>query len=391
MRYSRTAIMLLVLIFFASGPGAANCAENPYAAWQRGPSSDPSYFPLAVWLQSPDNAERYKAAGINLYVGLWRGPTEEQLAKLRAAGMRVVCSQNEVGLKHRDDPIIAAWMHGDEPDNAQSLGEGKGWGPPIPPERITEDYNHLRKADPSRPVLLNLGQGVAWDGWQGRGVRQNHPEDYPEYVKGGDIVSFDIYPVAHSNKDVKGNLWYVPYGVKRLIEWAGPGRTVWNCIETTRINAETKATPEQVRSEVWMSLIHGSRGIIYFAHEFKPKFNEHGLLDDPEMLAGVTKVNRQITALAPVLNSPTVESAATVRSSSADVPVDFMVKRHDGDIYLFAAAMRDGKTRAVFTLKGLSGSAKAEVIGEDRTIPVRNGGFEDDFEGYGVHLYRVRR
>src|SRR5438128_2370857 len=85
-------------------------------------------------------------------------------------------------------------MHGDEPDNAQSLGSGKGYGPPIPPERIISDFKRIRAADPSRPVLLNLGQGVAFDNYIGRGVRRNHPEDYPEYLKGCDIGSFDIYP-----------------------------------------------------------------------------------------------------------------------------------------------------------------------------------------------------
>jgi hypothetical protein len=84
-------------------------------------------------------------------------------------------------------------MHGDEPDNAQSRGKGKGYGPPILPATIIEDYRRTKKADPSRPVLLNLGQGVAWDRYQGRGTRTNHPEDYAEYIKGRDIVSFDIW------------------------------------------------------------------------------------------------------------------------------------------------------------------------------------------------------
>jgi len=109
-------------------------------------------------------------------------------------------------------------------------------------------------------VLLNLGQGVAWDGWYGRGVRTNHPEDYPEYIRGCDLVSFDIYPVAHSHPQVLGNLWYVAQGVDRLVKWAGGQKVVWNCIECTRIQSEHKATPSQVRSEVWMSLIHGSMG-----------------------------------------------------------------------------------------------------------------------------------
>jgi hypothetical protein len=205
-------------------------------------------FPVAVWLQDPRNAARYKDAGINLYVGLWKGPTEPQLAALEAVGMPVICHQNEVGLKSERAGIIVGWMHGDEPDNAQAAAGG-GYGPPIPPARIVEGYRTIRRRDPSRPVLLNLGQGVAWDGWHGRGVRTNHPEDYPEYVKGCDIVSFDIYPVAHGNSEVRGNLWYVARGVERLVKWTAGRKTVWNCIECTRISADQKATPEQVRAE----------------------------------------------------------------------------------------------------------------------------------------------
>src|SRR5512143_3994434 len=70
---------------------------TPYAQWENGPPADPSYFPIAVWLQDPKNAGRYKAAGINLYVALWQGPTEKQLADLKQAGMAVICGQNEVG------------------------------------------------------------------------------------------------------------------------------------------------------------------------------------------------------------------------------------------------------------------------------------------------------
>ena len=367
----------------------AGAAGNPCGQWKHGPLSDPSYFPIAVWLQSPSNAQRFKDAGINLFIGLWEGPTEEQLVALREAGMPVICDQNAVGLKHLDDPTIVAWMHGDEPDNAQDDGKG-GWGPPVLPEKIVADYQRIRAADPSRPVMLNLGQGVAWDGWYGRGVRSRHPEDYAEYMKGGDVISFDIYPVVHDSPEVKGKLELVPFGVDRLRQWSGDRKLVWNCIECTRIsNANVKPTPAQVRSEVWMALIHGSMGLIYFVHQFAPNFIEAGLLADDEMTAGVTALNKQIQSLAPLLNSPSLPEAASVVSSVAEVPIDLMVKRHEGATYLFAAAMRDGATRGSFEVKGLAGAAKVEVLGESRTLEARDGKFADEFEGYGVHLYKV--
>jgi hypothetical protein len=364
------------------------------------PLSRSDVFPIAVWLQNPSNAGRYKELGVNLYVALWRGPNEQQLAELRRHGMHVVSAQNEYALAHLDDPTIVAWMHGDEPDNAQALPGGKGYGPPIPPERIVSQYQEIKRRDPSRPVLLNLGQGVAWDGWYGRGVRTNHPEDYAAYVEGCDIASFDIYPAVHDKPAVAGKLWYVARGVARLREWAGPRRAVWNCIECTRIgNADTKPTPAQVKAEVWMSLIHGSQGLIYFCHQFAPQAIEAGLLADAEMSAAVRQINHEIHRLAPALRSASIPDGVEITCEPADVsaglaaamktaPVAAVVKRLGVETCIFAVRMEDAPARATFQLRDkLEG--EVEVIGEDRKLAVRAGEFADDFAGYAVHLYRI--
>ncbi|MBI5386327.1 MAG: hypothetical protein HZA90_16780 [Verrucomicrobia bacterium] len=383
--------LLAALSVITPAAAGETSPSSPYGRWKNGPPRDDSFFPIAVWLQNPNKAKAYHDAGFNTFVGLWRGPTEEQLAALKSAGLKLICSQNEVARKHLDDPTIIAWMHGDEPDNAQSLGSGKGYGPPILPQKIIDDYQRLRAADPSRPVLLNLGQGVAWDNYIGRGVRRNHPEDYPEYVKGCDIASFDIYPVVHPSPEITGKLWYVPHGVERLLKWAGPERVVWNCIECTRISHPTnKPTPRQVRAEVWMSLTHGSRGLIYFVHEWKPRFNEAAILSDPEMLAGITAINQQITRLAPVLNSPPLTDAVTVSTENKELPVAAMARKHGGTTFLFAVGMRDGQTTASFTLRGLSGDTAVEVIDENRSLQAKDGVFRDRFEPWEVHLYRVK-
>jgi hypothetical protein len=184
----------------------------------------------------------------------------------------------------------------------------------------------------------------------------------------------------------------VATGVSRLREWTKDQKAVWNCIETTHIsNVNAKATPQQVRSEVWLSIINGSRGIIYFAHEFKPKFVEAGLLADEEMAKGVAAVNAEVKSLAGVINAPEEGSpVATVTGEDAEAPVAILAKRYQGATYVFAGGMRGKATAATFSLPGVT-DGKVDVIGEGRTIAVTGGKFRDEFGGYGVHLYRLAR
>ena len=134
------AIVALLCSSGARGEAVPNekppATGNVYAKWRNGPFQETARFPIAVWLQDPRNAPKYQALGINLFVALWKGPTAEQIAELKRHRMPVICEQNDYALKHLDEKTIVGWMHGDEPDNAQSLPNGKGYGPPILPEKI---------------------------------------------------------------------------------------------------------------------------------------------------------------------------------------------------------------------------------------------------------------
>jgi hypothetical protein len=238
-----TACAILLAATIAGCVGEAKPGpSSPYAQWKNGPPKDDSYFPIAVWCQEPSMAPEYQKAGINLYFALWEGPTEAQLAELKKDGMQVVCGQNAVGLAHKDDPIIVGWMHDDEPDNAQS-----GSGSPVPPAKIIEEYKAMRKADSSRPVFINFGRAVAWDGWKGRGTRNNHPEDFPEYLKGCDIASFDIYPVANMPDALRGQLDFVGRGVERLV--SGVKGASWPGTPSNARRSTAEASQRRSRSE----------------------------------------------------------------------------------------------------------------------------------------------
>ncbi len=383
---SRAAAWFLILLLLPTSQLVAlNGIGDYYHKWRNGPPADSAYFPIAVWLQSPSNADKYRRAGINLYVGLWEGPTESQIAQLRRAGMPVMCAQNNWAQAHLDEPIIVGWTHDDEPDNAQ--WNGSSYDPCIAPAVIVDRYRSMVEADSTRPVYLNLGMGVAYTSWIGRGDCTGKTDMYQEYAEGADILSFDIYPVTSDIAAVRGKLGYVAIGIDNLRKWSGDRKPVWNWIECTRISSNVKPTPRQVRSEVWLSLIHGANGIGYFCHEFSPAFKEAALLDDHEMLAAVTEINAQIRELAPLLNRPHVDGRVQAVSSNRKVKIDVNVKQRGDELYIFAVGNGEGEAVAEFHVPA---AGEVEVLYENRRLPLVHGSFSDTFSAsYDVHLYRV--
>ena len=104
----------------------------------------------------------------------------------------------------------------------------------------------------------------------------------------------------------------------------------------------------------------------------------------------VTAINKQIHSLARVIDSPTHSNVVSVQSSSPNVPVHAIAKKHGGAIYVFAVSLYHQETEATFRVAGLEDDTVVEVLDEDRSISVKNGQFTDRFQGYDVQFYRIR-
>ncbi|WP_334128569.1 hypothetical protein [Sneathiella sp.] len=390
MRFRRLSLVAAACLFTLSL--AHSPAAEPGGAAPSGFLARADVFPVGVWLQDPANAPAYKAIGINFYAGLWDGPTERQLRDLMAAGMAVFAPQNDLARQSTYSDIIAGWIMPDEPDNAQQK-DGGGFGPPVPPQEVVRLYQEMKARDPDRPVLLNLGQGVAWDVWHGRGTRTNHPEDYKTYVGGGDILSFDIYPFTHSDRSVRGRLDYVARGVDRLIRWSGGAKPVWSVIEASGVsNPDLAPSGDDVRRLVWLSIIHGARGIIYFVHQFRPYFIEASLLQNEALSRDIAAINARLQSLAPVLNSPDLDGAVAIETDAATPgSVVAIARQDDCHIYIFAGSISRFPVPARIRLSLPVTDGPTEVLDEQRLVTVSEGGFSDHFDSYATHLYKVAR
>ena len=142
-------------------------------------------------------------------------------------------------------------MSPDEPDNAQPNAFG-GYGRAVDPAEIARKYVSYKTADPTRPIYLGLGQGVAYDGWWGRG---SNPPPEASYVPTADIVGYDIYPYNKCGTEpaICGQFWRNALGVDRLRRWSTHNQAVWTWIEASRMGRDSGPTPAQIRSEVWLS------------------------------------------------------------------------------------------------------------------------------------------
>jgi hypothetical protein len=377
---SAWAVVLAVAGWVAISIQPASAGET----YRTGFPDDQGFFPIGVWMQSPRNAPYYAALGINTFIGLWDGPTEEQLADLAHENLLAIAAQNGVGLTSRNNRVIRAWMQQDEPDNAQAISPGV-YGPCVPASEIVRRYREMKSRDPTRPVWLNFGPGLADEKWTGRGSCTGDVGYYDAASDGADILSFDIYPAGSKEPNVKGKLEYVAHGVENLRKHAARGQPVWAIIETSALDPQRPVAPEEVRSEVWMALIHGATGIGYFVHEFAPTFREDGIFRHPEVAQEVAAVNRGVHALAPILNGPDAQRQISIQSA---VPIATKLKENGSELYLFAVAMLNNPAKPQFEITGI-GSTRAIVLGEDRDVPVANSVFQDSFSGYGVHLYRI--
>ena len=260
---------------------------------------------------------------------------------------------------------------------------------------VEQKYNAgFRARDDGRFLQSNYGNGVL-NTWWGSGTMSAH-------VQGTDVASVDKY--AYTSPHVQG---LIPNS-DDWPEGADPARSatygwlqdqmegfrdpddmnpLWVFVETAKPylteSGATTIKPAQVKGAVWAAIRHGALGIAYFQHNNNGQFGTYSLVDGPESLkASVSDLNASVQALAPVINTQTLEW-------DAGAGTDTMLKVHDGSMYLFAGVGL-GQEPGRQTLKLPVDVAEVLVVGEGRTVPVSGGSFTDGFASeFTSHSYRA--
>jgi hypothetical protein len=370
---------------------------NYYARFEKSLPTDPSYFPVGVWLASVISkldVVSDRDAGINLYVGV-ADPEGSNLGLIEASGQTAFIQSNERTRFSGIGAETAAWLLEDEIDMIQGPGACNGSLKTIK-NRLPED---------GRARYNNYGKGVLL--WE-------TDKEAKCFVEAQHLVSSDLYWFTDpSQRNMIGEPW-LPEGerkmtsdeVRRAANYGyqvdrlraldamdGRRMPIWNFVEVGWPSAEAAGQgaraimPDEIRAAVWHSLIAGARGILYFDHQFGGPCTESVLRRPycyPANRAMVKSVNRQIKALAPVLNAPSVTSGWT-----ANLSIRAMVKWYAGHFYVVAGARNNAPSTGTVSIPCV-GDATATRLGEAGSVPVSSGSFSDSFaDGNAVHIYRI--
>ncbi len=356
--------------------------------------SDPSFFPLAVFFGRPADAAQMAAMGVNTYMGAEHGG--EPISDVTDSGIFVLAQDEWTPEEVGSDPRVVGWHISDECEMGASgctpPGTDNGEDGRLAKQQGYASY--FRGLDDGRFLQANFGNGVLGTYWA--------PTTMPDHVSLVDVTSVDKY--AYTSTHVQELLQTSPawptgatpasamaYGwlQDRMETFSSPqaSKPNWVFVETAKplLTEETATTinVEQIEGAVWNAIIAGASGIAYFQHNNNDECGMYSLVECSAALRSkVTAINDQVTSLAKLLNSPSY-------SWNFGPGLQTALKADRQAVYIFA--MTDGGTGTrSFALPDDVAGTTVEVVGEDRTIPITNGMFEDTFDAeYTHHIYRV--
>lgn len=255
---------------------------------------------------------------------------------------------------------IIAWQMIDEP--VHSL-------PGQDPASLFKLYNIIKEIDPTRPVYVNFGT---------YGILGKHRYKYREAEDSSDFISFDYYPwpLSPTERPMGKLLAYLD----ECHQWASrlnkPLFSYVGLNDFATPNLIRLPRPVELRALVFLNLIEGVRGLLYFT----------GAPASQLLYTEMAKINRQVVELRPVFFAP----ARGIKLKINTEMVKAFIGKINNRIFLVAVNYGDKDLSVSFALgtKKLF-SPKVKVLFENRQIKQNNNVIKDNFGAYEVHVYEL--
>lgn len=318
------------------------------------------FFPVGAYvvswqLSTPvilDDLQQIKAAGFNTaHLGL----SNDDLTILdRANELGLMIAVEGAGedqvARIKAHPALLAWNIQDEPDiNGVS------------PSQVQAYQDSFKSWDAAHPTLI-----VVTD-----------PTRYAEYAAIPDIFGIDPYINQYSATPIS----FVGDCTAAALAQRSALLVVAHAFaEGGRFLLPTVA---QERSIVYQALVHGARGLLFFAFHSPPSDNWF-MPDHADFFAGVKTLLGELNVIGPILATATTRQPLALATDG--VMAAYVVS--GAKRYLLVVSSLDHPVAAVqFTLD--ADAASANVLFESRSISITGRSFTDDLDAFGSHVYEV--
>jgi hypothetical protein len=402
------------------------------------------FVPIAVWDQDPNGgnvpapdlnqAQAFKAMGVNTFVGIgdWPesfGADDGSLAAAVAEKMYVIAGGDPTSDTSAQSVASVLALIASVP-GAKKYAIGYQWlDEPLCSESIAPQLADIQAEDPGRMVFANEGAWAADlpnnDEGSGACLAQSEANLIaPSIVSADDYALTDPWHDAEceAGNDFTGGttdldcLYLYGQEAANLRSLAGSA-PVWVFVETGTddlglsaqnggVGEELRATPTQVNSAAWLTLLSGANGIEWFCDAADdPDNGDNTYYDDcafnTTINANLTYIDRNIEHYAPEITAPDLAGAVEVSSSNPAVPVVADVKDAGGVTYLMTEGDRIGSTTATYSLAGDDSGTATLVYDSDSkydpkasekgtVFPLSStGSFHDSLSNYAVKIYKV--
>ena len=356
----RLAIYLILL--FGAIPACIAMADDP--------APKPPSFIIGVWSQPAGSFVVWKVRGINTVVCYESESNKTSMGDWSSAAVeadlfmiRKPSADIQSDLK---EPRLLAWMQADEPDVKK---------PPVDPDQLADLYAACKRADPKRPVFLNLSGGNVL-------FNKVPQETYVAYLKNADWVGNDFYPVTGWNHPD----WLPKVGqvVDKLRGMSG-GKAQFAFIETSNqrlpwMPPDTRGvTADQFRAEIWDA-------VIYFPQQIGYGFKYDNTTG--EVAAEMSAQNQTLSELGDVLATRADPVGIGIKAPD---PIEAGCRKAaDGTLYFLALNLSgDSKRDQIISFSGTTATSTTVVNENNRTLRIDKSELIDDFSPYQLHIYRI--
>lgn len=297
-------------------------------------AADPDRFvqdriAIGLWVppQTSENLEqRYQEiadAHFNVVIGTAGTNAAAQLAICQRVGLHALVDGSQPPAELPDGPACWGYLLTDEP-NASAF------------PALAERAKAIRQAKPGRLAYVNLFPNYASAAQLGTSTYEEHVARFMSEFQ-PDVLSMDHYPVMRPDRDSRDS-YIANLEVFRRHALAAQ-IPFWNYFYSMPFNDRIDPTEAQLRWQIFTSLAHGAKGVLYFCY-WTPGKGNAGTGEFPKGGALITaeglrtrhydearRINAEVQFLGPTLMKLTntavlrIDTAKPLPEGPADLPI----------------------------------------------------------------------